>query len=80
MLNFHKPLDVNSGFECKCDLIVKNSFVLFPLTVQRVTLDSTRGTFSDWTGGTPSLLPKPETGPVTQKEFLFKFVMILICL
>ena len=24
-LNFFKPLDVNFGLKCKCDLIVKNS-------------------------------------------------------
>ena len=28
-LNFFKPLDVNFGLKCKCDLIVKNSSV-FP--------------------------------------------------
>ena len=26
-MNFLKPLDVNSGLKCKCDLIVKNSIV-----------------------------------------------------
>ena len=25
---FFKPLDVNSGLKCKCDLIIKNSNVL----------------------------------------------------
>ena len=25
LLNFFKPLDVNFGLKCKCDLIVKNS-------------------------------------------------------
>ena len=27
LLKFFKPLDVNSGLKCKCDLIVKNSCV-----------------------------------------------------
>ena len=26
LLKFLKPIDVNSGLKCKCDLIVKNSF------------------------------------------------------
>ena len=28
ILNFFKPLDVNYGLKCKCDLIMKNSTVL----------------------------------------------------
>ena len=32
LLKFFKPLDVNFGLKCKCDLIVKNSiqFIPFP--------------------------------------------------
>ena len=29
LLIFFKPLDINSGLKCKCDLVVKNSILLF---------------------------------------------------